>query len=254
MRLVSRTLSTVLAVSTFALPALAGAQALPSVTEVLDRHVQAIGGRDAVMAISSVQQKGTLEMAAMGISADVVVAIAKPNKSNMTMTIPGLGEIRQGFNGEVAWENNPMSGPRVAEGEELETRRASSNFHESFGVFDLDRFTSVKVVEKTQFGGEEAYKVEMIRKVGRPAMSYFSVATGLYIGSQTTAVSPMGELEINAVASDYKTFGKLKLPTKLSQSQAGQDIVINFTDITFDTVTDDAFALPPEIQALVKKP
>ncbi len=250
----TRVIAAAFTVTTLALPALAGAQALPSVTEVFDRHIAAIGGREAIMQLSSVQQKGTMEMAAMGISADVVIAMAKPNKSTMTMSIPGLGEIQQGFNGEVAWGNDPMSGPRISEGAELEARKASANFHESFGIYDTEKFTSIKVLEKTQYGGEEAYKVEMIRKVGPSSMAYFSVASGLFIGSQTTAVTPMGSMEINAVAGDYKPFGAIKMPTKLSQSQAGQDIMITFTDITFDGVKDDAFALPPAIQALVKKP
>jgi hypothetical protein len=248
----SRTLTTLAAVATVSLSSLAGAQALPSPTDIFDRYVSELGGKDAIRAISSVQQRGTLEMAAMGLSADVILASAAPNKMTMTMSIPGLGEIQQGFNGEVAWENNPMAGPRIAEGEELAARKASANFYESFGLYDLDAYTSVKVVEQTMWAGEEAYKVEMVRKVGPTSNVYFSKATGLFIGSQSTVVSPMGNLEVVAVASDYKSFGKVKLPTKLTQSQAGQDVVITFNDVQFDVVKDDAFALPPAIQALVK--
>jgi outer membrane lipoprotein-sorting protein len=250
----TRAIATAFTVAAVTLPSLAQAQALPSATEIFDRHVQEIGGKDAVLAISSIRQKGTLELAAMGITADVTMAMARPNKSSMIMAIPGLGEIQQGFNGEVAWENNPMAGPRIAEGEELETRKAAAGFSESFGIYDPARYESVQVLEKTTFAGEEAYKIELKRKVGPAVLSYFSVASGLFIGSQTSVVSPMGTIEVNAVAGDYKTFGKIRMPTKLMQSQSGQDITITFTDITFDTVTDDAFALPPAIQALVKKP
>lgn len=250
----TRAFATALTVLAVTLPSVAGAQALPSATEIFDRHVREIGGKDAVLAISSVRQKGTLEMAAMGITADVTMAMARPNKSTMTMAIPGLGEIQQGFNGEVAWENNPMAGPRIAEGEELETRKAAAGFAEAFGIYDPSKYASVTVLERATFAGEEAYKVELKRSVGPTVLSYFSVASGLFIGSQTSVVSPMGTIEVNAVAGDYKTFGKLKMPTRLTQSQAGQDITITFTDITFDTVAQDAFALPPAIQALVKKP
>lgn len=236
------------------LPSLAAAQALPSATEIFDRHVQAIGGRDAIMAVSSVQQKGILEIAAMGISADVMMAISRPNKSTMTMTIPGLGEIRNGFDGAVAWDNNPMAGPSIAEGEQLEARKAAADFNQSFGIYDASTFDSVTVVEKGMFAGEEAFKIAVKRKVGPLVHVYYSVASGLYVGTQSTIPTPMGDVEVNAVVSDYKAFGNLKLPTRIAQSQAGQEVNITFSDVTFNTVTDDAFALPPEIKALVKTP
>jgi hypothetical protein len=252
MQQITRAFTAAFAVTVLSLPSLAGAQALPSVTEILDRHVTAIGGREAVMAISSVQQRGTLEMPAMGISAEVTMTAAKPNKSTMLMSIPGLGEIQQGFNGDVAWSNDPMSGPRLAEGEELAARKASSAFAEAFGIYDMESFTSVTVMEKTTFGGEEAYKLEFVRKVGPKVLTYYSVATGLYIGTQTSVVSPMGTVDVNSVASDYKSFGKLKVPTKIAGSQAGQDVVITLTDVKFDVVKDDAFAVPAAVQALIK--
>jgi zinc protease len=252
MQSVTRTLAAAVLVTALTLPSIAGAQALPAVADILDRHLAAIGGRDAVMAISSVQQRGTLEMSAMGISAEVTMASAKPNKSSMLMSIPGLGEIRQGFNGEVAWSSDPMSGPRLAAGEELAARQASAKFFEAFGIFDMDDFTSVAVLEQSTFGGEDAYKVEFVRKVGPKVNAYYSVATGLYVGTQTSAVSPMGTIEVISVASDYKAFGKLKVPTKIAGSQAGQEMVITLTDVQFDVVKDDAFAVPPAVQALIK--
>ncbi len=252
MKQLTRALVAAFTVTSITLPAAVGAQALPSAKEVIDRHVQAIGGAAAISALTSVQQKGQLELAAMGISAELSLSLARPNKMAMTMTIPGLGEIQQGFNGEIGWENNPMQGPRLAEGEELATRKAQSGFGESFGVFDAANFTSIEVVEKTQFAGEDAYKVKMVRKVGRPSFEYFSVANGFRIGTQSTAVSPMGEIEINAVMSDYKQFGPVKMPTKMAQSQAGNDITMTFSDITFNAVKDEAFALPPAVKALVK--
>ncbi len=252
MKHLTRALVAAFTVTTITLPSLASAQALPKAQEVLDRHIAAIGGKAPVKAISSLEQRGTMELAAMGISAELSMAAAQPNKMAMTMSIPGMGEMQQGFNGEIGWDNNPMTGARLAEGEELANRREASSFSESFGLFDPAKFTAMEVVEKTQYAGEEAYKLKLERKVGRPSMEFFSVATGLRIGSQTTAVSPMGDLEISTVIGDYKQFGAVKLPTKLSISQGGQDIVMVFSDVKFNEVKDDAFALPEAVKALVK--
>ena len=234
------------------LPSALVAQTLPTAQEILNRHLEAVGGRAAILAISSVEQRGTLELASMGMTADVVMASAKPNRRSRTMSLAGLGEVQQGFNGEVGWSNDPMSGPRVTQGEELTFRKESASFYESFGLYDLDKYSSVEVVEKTSFGGEETYKVRMARKVGPASTEYFSVATGLRVGSETTVPSPMGNVETSSVVSEYKTIGAVKIPTKIQQSQAGQNVVITLSNITFDTVTDEAFALPDAVKALVK--
>ncbi len=252
MQQLKRALVAAFAVTMITLPATASAQALPAAKDLIDKHVQAIGGRDAIMKLTSVEQKGIMEMAAMGIAAEFTVSAAKPNKMAMHMTIPGMGDIQQGFNGEVGWNADPMQGPRIAEGEELVNRKESADFLESFGVFDAAGFTSMETVEKTMFAGEDAYKVKLVRKNGRESSEFFSVASGLRIGSQSKVVSPMGEVEINATVSDYKDFNGIKMPTRLAQQQSGQDIVMTMNVITFNAVTDEAFALPPAVNALVK--
>lgn len=234
------------------LPSALVAQTLPSAKEILDRHLDAVGGRTAILAISSVEQRGTLELASMGMTADVVMAAAKPNRMSMTMSLAGLGEIQQGFNGEIGWSNDPMSGPRLTQGDELTFRKENANFYESFGLYDMDKFASIDVVEKTTFGGEEAYKLRMTRKVGPPTTEYFSVATGLRVGSEASVPSPMGNVETSSIVSEYKAFGAVKIPTKIQQSQAGQNVVITLSNVTFDTVKDDTFALPDAVKALVK--
>lgn len=252
MKQLSRALVAAFSVSTLTLPALLGAQAMPTAASVVARHVEAIGGKDAVMKISSVHQQGTMEMPGMGLSAEMSLYAAAPNKQSVNMVIPGIGEILQGYNGEYAWNADPMSGPRLADGAELGNRAESAIFLESFGIFDATDFTSMEIVEKSLFAGEEAYKVKFVRKSGSESYEFYSVASGLRVGSQSEAVSPMGTIQINATVSDYKDFGGVKLPTRLSQSQAGQDIVMTMRSITFNDVPADAFALPPAIQALVK--
>ena len=56
----------------FAAPAIQ-AQPLPSAADVIAKHVAAIGGRDAIMQITSMKQVGAMEITAAGMTADLDV-------------------------------------------------------------------------------------------------------------------------------------------------------------------------------------
>ncbi len=239
------------AVAAVTMPWTVSAQALPTAQAVIDKHVEAVGGKAAITGLKSMSQKGTMEITAMGMVADINLSAAAPNKQVLNINIPGLGELNQGYNGTVGWDDNPMSGARVLEGEEL-TARKEGSFHEALGLYDASKFTTMEVVEKTQFAEEEAYKVRFVRTSGRESFEYYSVANGLRIGTYTKTPSPMGEVEVSAVISDYKKFGPVMVPTKVALNQAGQDIVQNITEVKFNEVDDSVFKTPASIEALVK--
>ena len=90
----------------------------PELTEeqkIFARHVEAIGGEDAIRAHSSMTMKGAFEMPAMGVSADAMIYLAAPDKGLIHITIPGLGNNVQGFDGEIGWSEDPMQGARLLE-------------------------------------------------------------------------------------------------------------------------------------------
>src|SRR5688500_3507689 len=59
---------------------------LPSARSILDRHLQVVGGREAVLRHSSTVLRGTLSMPKAGLTGNLVMYRAKPNKSIVTVT------------------------------------------------------------------------------------------------------------------------------------------------------------------------
>ncbi|MDQ3995697.1 MAG: hypothetical protein M3303_01625, partial [Gemmatimonadota bacterium] len=92
---------------------------LPTGRAIIDRYVEAIGGRDAVLRHQSIRSVGTFEMPAAGVKGDLTVVQMAPNKMAMTIDLPGVGQMVSGYDGTVGWSINPMQGPRVLEGKEL---------------------------------------------------------------------------------------------------------------------------------------
>ena len=230
----------------------AAAQALPSAAEVVAKHITAIGGKDAISKITSMVQKGTVEIPTAGLSATVEASYAAPNKSVNKLTIAGVGEILNGFDGTVGWSTNPMQGPRLAVAKELEQMKDMADFRTAM-LYPADQFTTMETVGIVDFNDEKAYKVRFVRKSsGRESTEYFSVASGLQIGGEMVQESEMGKTPLTSKMSDYKQFGAIKVPTKTETMMGANKMVMTVQDVTFNSVPANAFDLPAQVKALIK--
>lgn len=223
---------------------------LPPAQTLIDRHIEAVGGRDAVKSINSVAARGSLSIPANGITGTIEVFSARPNKTLAKTSLAGIGEIVEGFDGKVAWSNSPMTGPMIASGQELEERAFYSDFDGALGV--ASRYESIKTVEKTTFEGRPVYKVALTKKTGGDDIEFYDVETGLKAGAMMERANPMGTISVTVAVSDYKKFDKLLQPTVVKQRAAGAEIVTTFTSIEYNKVDPALFELPAEIKALVK--
>ena len=223
---------------------------LPPAKTLVDRHIEATGGRKAILDRSSMRGTGTLSMPANGISGKLEIFSAKPNLLLVKTTIDGIGEMSEGFDGNVAWSNTPMTGPMLASEKEREQKRLDADFYGDVNV--EKKYKAMKTVEKTTFAGRPAYKVSLLRHDGTEDFEFFDVETGLKAGRQVTRETAMGSITVVATMSDYKKFGTALVPTTIKQSMMGMEQQITLNTIEFDTVDPAVFQLPAAIKALIK--
>src|SRR5574339_831898 len=98
-------------------------EALPSARQIVDRHVAAIGGRAAIMAHTSSHATGTISIPSAGLSGPLEVFAARPDKSLLKMSLGGLGDLQEGFDGTIGWSISAMTGPTLLQGKQLEQKR-----------------------------------------------------------------------------------------------------------------------------------
>jgi hypothetical protein len=224
---------------------------LPAARTLIDRYVQAIGGRDAVLRHNTIRYVGTFEVPAAGVKGDLSVVQAAPNKTAMTMTMPGMGQMSQGYDGTVGWSVNPMQGPRVLEGKELEQLREDAG--PAAMLRSPDRIRSAETIELTTMGGQSCYKVKITYHSGRESFDCYSPETGLLVATIQKQETPMGTIEVTTLTSDWKDFGGLKSATRLRQQMMGQEQVITIDRLEFDRPEDaKAVELPEQVKPLVK--
>jgi hypothetical protein len=224
--------------------------ALPAARVVIDRHLKAIGGREALLGHSSSRATGTFAVPAQGLKGPLDVVAAKPDKTRVKITLPGLGEIVEGYNGQHAWTMSPMTGPMLLEGKQLEDKRFDSDYYNELHA--EGRYQSMTTIERADFDGRPCYKVRLVRKNGSEDFEFYDVETGLRAGRILTRETPMGTFTGTTVETDYKKFGNLLLPTTIKNTIMGIQQLITVDTVEYDNVPASAFEPPAEIKALIK--
>ncbi|MEN9509463.1 MAG: hypothetical protein RLZZ621_2026, partial [Gemmatimonadota bacterium] len=86
----------------------------------------------------------------------------------------------------------------------------------------------------------------------RESLRFFSVDSGLLIGSESSSTSEMGTFRTTLALSEYRRFGALLFPTR-SESNAGTTrLIITIQSMTFDDVDPSVFVLPDAVKALIQ--
>jgi hypothetical protein len=249
MRFSTRTLITLCAGILVLVPARATAQDLPDAKVVIARYVDAIHG-DVVRRHTSMRTTGSFSLPAMGTTGQLEIMQARPNHMVMSVNLPGLGEIRSGFDGEVGWSMNPMEGPRLLTGKELVQQSDDAAFES--GLRDASLITSMETVAQSEVEGTSCYKLRIVWKSGRETLDCYAVDTGLLIATTSRNETVMGTVEATMLYSDYREFDGFRMPTRTRQRVMNQEFVMTITSVEFGTVSKTAFEPPPEVRALLK--
>jgi hypothetical protein len=223
---------------------------LPAARTIIDRHIKAIGGREAILAQTSTHATGVVSLPAAGITGTLEAFHAKPNKFLQRIKLPGIGDIEEGFDGTVGWSLSPLTGPTLLDGKLLEERAFDADFYEDLKA--PDRYQSITTMEKTTFGERPVYKIRLLKRNGAEDFEFYDVETGLKVGTMVTRDSPMGPIQSTAVVSDYKKFGALLQPTTMKQSAMRVDMTMTISSLDYDKVDPATFAPPQQIKALIK--
>lgn len=230
----------------------AGAQqtaTLPAAATLIAKYAEAIGA-PAMMKAPQITTKGALTMPAAGLTAAFEMVQVAPNKMQMMTTIPGVGAIQVGFDGTTGWSVDPMQGPRVLAGKELDEIREQADPRATGRSPEL--FSAVQTVADTTMGGEQCYMVKLTWKSGRETFDCYSGKTGLMVGSKSVQQTAMGAIPVVMTYSEYKKFGDFMMPTKMVQSLMGQQQVTTILGVEVTAVPGVVITMPAEVKALKK--
>jgi hypothetical protein len=223
---------------------------LPSGAEIRERYIDALGGREALRATKSSHAVGKLEMPAQGLTASMEVFASAPNKLYTSMDMPGVGLITSGFDGEVGWTVNPIVGPMLLEGNNLNQVRQQADF---YSVLEPDAYIeSFEPTGRAEFEGVPCYEVTVLTTWGEEYVEYYEVETGLLRGNVRKQETAMGSVDATAVIVEYSAFGDILVPTRVIQRAMAMETILTVSSVEYDSVDESLFEIPEEVRVLIE--
>lgn len=224
---------------------------LPAGSELVEKYITATGGREAYKKLTSRTSKGTYDIPAQAMKASITLSQQSPDKGLLQMEFPGLGEIKQGCDGETVWANDPMQGVRILTGGEREALIRQFRFDSD--VEWQKYYKSAETLGVEDVNGKPAYKVKLTPATaeGSETISYYDKESGLMVRMDTTMQSQMGNLAVVSNIGDYKEVDGIKIPMSTTQEVAGTKISLTLESVEHNKPIDAALLeLPEEVKKL----
>jgi len=219
------------------------AAALPTAESLIEKYMQAVGGKEAILKAKSRVIKGNIEMPAMGLKGAAQIFAKSPDKMLTVIEIEGLGTIQQGFNGKIGWSKDPLTGVRELKDSELSMLKRSVEFHKDAKLKEL--YPKMTVKEKSKLGESEVYVVEAIPAEGSPETMFFDVKSGFLIRSDFEFEGPQGKMAFENYLEDYKEVEGVKMPFKLRQINPAISITTKIDEVKQNVeIPDSKFEKP----------
>ena len=223
---------------------------LPPAASLVAKYAAAIGA-PAFLSAKAIITKGGMSMPAAGMNATFQMTQLSPNMMNMVTTIPGMGDVTVGFDGTTAWAVDPMQGPRILSGKELDQTKDDADRRTM--IRQPDMFTSMETLKDTTMNSERCYLVKLMSKSGRETYDCYSATSGLIVASKSTQKTAMGDIPVVSLMSDYKKFGDITVATKTVMELMGQQQILTISSVEVSNAAGVTIVPPAAIQALVKK-
>jgi hypothetical protein len=238
-----------IAAATFAWTLSGWAQDAPkaSITpeEIMEKSIQATGGREALTKMTSLVNTGTLDIVAMGAKATTEMYAKAPDKHLTVTKVEGYGEIKQGYDGKIGWSMEPQRGLVDLSGDALAIVRREAQFNGDLKWKEL--YPKAEVTGKEQVGGRDCWVLKLTPAEGTPVVRYYDAETFLMTKVLMTTETPQGPAEVPIELSDWRDIGNgVKGPYTVKVTMPGVgELITKFTDVKYNVEIDDAkFAKP----------
>jgi hypothetical protein len=216
--------------------------ATPTIDQVLDKAVTALGGRAAMEKVTSRTGTGTIEIPDAGMSGSIQVYEKAPNMNAVVIDLGGM-QIRQAFDGTVAWEDNPQTGMREKTGVELAEAKREATFNPELKMKQLYPKMTVRGREKV--GASDAWVVDAVPAEGSPVVFFFDVESGLPVRMDATRDTPQGAIQVQAFLEDYRAIDGVKVAHVLRQVTPMFTMTMRLTEVKHNVTLDDKMFKKP---------
>ncbi|MBP9665472.1 MAG: hypothetical protein KBD94_12715, partial [Pyrinomonadaceae bacterium] len=193
-----------------------------SPAKVLKRAEKALGGKNAIQAVHSRIDSGTIRRVSDGAAGRYVSQTSLPNLLNIRYDIAGF-ETEMGYNGRSAWSRNSRDGLRTLTGTASTAMQAAAIYRNNLWLKYKQQKAKIASGGPVTLDGRPADVIVMTTPKGVTLRLWFDAATGLPIRDEIA-----GDIIEYA---DYRSIGRVKRAHSIRLTTAGETYEINLDEI-----------------------
>ncbi|HLV95200.1 MAG TPA: hypothetical protein VKS44_08405 [Candidatus Acidoferrales bacterium] len=224
----------------------AAAGAVPSADRVLERYLEATGGRAAWESVHSRVSKGIVNIPDMQMAGKAELYEKAPDRALVKMVVSGATFL-EGFDGTTAWSSDPKDGLQEQTGAQLAETRRESDFRYPLDFRKL--YKSLSAVSAAKIGDRSVYVIDVTPPDGgEPDRAYFDAGTDFLIRMVIQHHDNDGSVKpFEEDYGDYRAVDGVKVPFMIHQSGSQIDFTIQLNEVHQNLELDDArFSKPPK--------
>jgi hypothetical protein len=215
----------------------AAAASAQSADELVEKYIQAKGGREKIKAVKSVRFAGRMTMG-QGMEAPVTMELVPPaRKVRQDFTIQGMTGT-QAYDGANGWQVMPFLGKTEAEvmtGDDLKEIKQNADLLEGPLFNYKDKGNKVEYLGKGDLEGSPVQKLKLTEKDGDVTTIYLDADSYLELKSETTRTIRGQATDIETTFGNYKQVEGLTMPftmeTKMKGAPGPQVITIDKIEV-----------------------
>jgi hypothetical protein len=220
---------------------LAGGASAQSADKIVERHINALGGKRALEQITSSVVTGTITVAD-GRSERFTQETKRPNRLHISMAW-GNGRWSTGCNGRSVWQDDQRDGPRTLMGLPAASVRAEAAYANRDVLREEGR-RQFTLVGKDRVGGRPVFVVDAMTHDVFKRTLFFDADTYLLLKEQHET----GAGSDTRVFGDYRRVGQVMEPHRIEWHRGDESVVITVERVTHNGTIDDRvfdFPRPP---------
>ncbi len=208
--------------------------------DVLDKMIEAQGGRKAIEAVADTTSTGNFELVQFGMQGSITMYQKEPNMMRMDMEVQGF-LITQAFDGQVAWNTNPQTGATepmselmTADYKRQSVGNAALLAPETLGI-------SYELQGKDTLNGKEYLVLAQKFSDGNTTTLWIDPDTYLPYKNKSKSHDQMGtEVDSETVMGDYRKIEGFPVAHSMVIYQSGAEFVrITLTSVKFNSDLPD---------------
>jgi len=201
-----------------------------TVASVVDKYINAIGGKANLAKVSSYTTNASMSM--QGQNLDFKIVKAQGGKELQTVSAGGMTVQKQVFDGKTGYSEQMGQKVQMTK-EEIADNLKNTELFEELG---FAKSADYKLTGIEKINGEDSYAI----KAGDKAY-YYSVKTGLKTGESETVSAQGQTFTVPTTFADYKDVAGVKMPYTITVNQMGMDMVMKVKSYELNQAKDSDF-------------